>query len=81
MKLSAFEVAVRGGMRVQPETLRRAVIFLDIDGVLQRPPHYRAGEVKEYLESHPEIERLVIIDDRYREEFDELLPEQFVHTA
>ena len=45
------------------------------------PPHYRAGEVKEYLESHPEIERFVIIDDGYREEFDELFPEQFVHTG
>ena len=45
------------------------------------PPHYRAGEVKEYVESHPEIERFVIIDDGFREEFDELFPEQFVHTG
>ncbi len=44
------------------------------------PPHYRAGEVKEYVQSHPEIERFVIIDDGFREEFDELFPEQFVHT-
>ena len=44
-------------------------------------PHYRAGEVKEYVDSHPEIERFVIIDDGFREEFDELLPEQFVHTG
>ena len=28
----------------------------EIDG----PPHYRAGEVKEYLDSHPEIERFVV---------------------
>ncbi len=49
----------------------------EIDG----PPHYRAGEVKEYLESHPEIDRFVIIDDGYRHEFDELFPEQFVHTG
>ena len=49
----------------------------EIDG----PPHYRAGEVKEYLDSHPEIERFVIIDDGFREEFDELFPEQFVHTG
>ena len=44
-------------------------------------PHYRAGEVKDYLDSHPEIERFVIIDDGYRKEFGELFPEQFVHTA
>lgn len=49
----------------------------EIDG----PPHYRAGEVKEYLDSHPEIERFVIIDDGFRLEFDELFPEQFVHTG
>ena len=30
---------------------------------------------------HPEIERFVIIDDGFREEFDELFPEQFVHTG
>lgn len=44
-------------------------------------PHYRAGEVKDYLDSHPEIERFVIIDDGYRKEFDELFPEHFVHTG
>ena len=44
------------------------------------PPLYRAGEVKEYLESHPEIERFVIIDDGFRKEFEELFPEQFVRT-
>ena len=49
----------------------------EIDG----PPHYRAGEVKEYLDSHPEIGRFVIIDDGYRHEFDELFPDQFVHTG
>ena len=48
---------------------------------LDGPPHYRAGEVKEYLESHPEIERFVIIDDGYGHEFGELFPEQFVHTG
>ena len=46
----------------------------------QGPPHYRAGEVKQYLDTHPEIERFVIIDDRYRTEFDQLFPDQFVHT-
>ena len=49
----------------------------ELDGA----PHYRAGEVKEYLESHPEIERFVIIDDGYGYEFGELFPEQFVHTG
>ena len=49
----------------------------EIDG----PPHYRAGEVKEYVDSHPEIERFVIIDDGFRGEFDELFAEQFVHTG
>ena len=44
------------------------------------PPHYRAGEVKDYLDAHPGIERFVIVDDGYRKEFDELFPEQFVHT-
>ncbi len=43
-------------------------------------PHYRAGEVKDYLDSHPEIERFVIIDDNYRSQFDALFPEYFVHT-
>ena len=47
---------------------------------LDGPPHYRASEVKEYLDSHPEIERFVIIDDGYGHEFGELFPEQFVHT-
>ena len=46
-----------------------------------RPPHYRAGEVKQYLDTHSEIERFVIIDDGYRTEFDGLFPEQFVHTG
>ena len=45
------------------------------------PPHYRAGEVKDYLDAHPEIERFVIIDDGYRKEFEELFPEQFVYTG
>ena len=45
------------------------------------PPHYRAGEIKEYLEAHPAIDRFVIIDDGFAWEFDELYPEQFVHTG
>ena len=43
-------------------------------------PHYRAGEVKQYLDTHPEIERFVIIDDRYRDKFDRLFAENFVET-
>ena len=43
-------------------------------------PHYRAGEVKQYLDAHPDIERFVIIDDRYRDKFDRLFPDHFVHT-
>lgn len=43
-------------------------------------PHYRAGEVKEYLDTHPGIAPFVIVDDRYREEFERLFPDQFVHT-
>ena len=41
-------------------------------------PHYRAAEVKDYLDAHPEIERFVIVDDGYGWEFNELFPEQFV---
>jgi hypothetical protein len=47
----------------------------------QGAPHYRAGEVKQYLDTHPEIERFVIIDDGYRAEFDQLFPDHFVHTG
>ncbi len=45
------------------------------------PEYSRAGEVREYLEAHPEIERFVIIDDGYRDEFEKLYPEQFVYTS
>ena len=44
-------------------------------------PLYRAGEVQEYLDTHPEIGRFVIIDDGYRHEFDQLFPDQFVNTG
>ena len=36
--------------------------------------------MKQYLDSHPEVERFVIIDDRYRDKFDRLFAEHFVHT-
>ena len=47
----------------------------------QGPPHYRAAAVKQYLDTHPEVERFVIMDDRYRKEFDRIFPDQFVHTT
>ena len=43
-------------------------------------PHYRAGEVKDYLDAHPEVERFVIVDDGYGREFNALFPDQFVRT-
>ena len=45
------------------------------------PPRYRMGEVQDYLDAHPEIERFVIIDDGYRQEFEEQFREQFVYTT
>ena len=53
----------------------------DKTGESEGPPHYRAGEVKSYLDAYPEVERFVIIDDRYRKEFGELFPEHFVYTG
>ena len=53
----------------------------DKTGESEGPPHYRAGEVKDYLDAHPEVGRFVIIDDGYGKEFDELFPEQFVYTG
>ena len=50
----------------------------DKTGECGSAPHYRAGEVKDYLDAHPEIERFVIVDDGYGWEFNELFPEQFV---
>ena len=55
-------------------------LVVDRTGAPHNAPHYRAGEVKQYLDAHPEIERFVIIDDRYRKEFDRLFPDHFVHT-
>ena len=45
------------------------------------PPHYRAGEVRDYLDAHPGVERFVIVDDGYKWAFNELFPEQFVNTG
>ena len=53
----------------------------DMTRTVEGAPHYRAGEVKVYLDTHPEIKRFVIIDDRYRKEFDELFPDRIVHTG
>ncbi len=41
-------------------------------------PYYRAGEVKEYIDSSSDIERFVIIDDGYSDSYEILFPEQFV---
>jgi len=53
----------------------------DVTADTEGPPLYRAAEVKDYMEAHPEIGRFVIIDDRYRREFDQVYPDQFVHTG
>ncbi len=52
----------------------------DKTGERYEAPHYRAGEVKDYLDAHPEIQKFVIIDDNYGTEFNSLFPEQFVNT-
>ncbi len=52
----------------------------DMTNETSRAPHYRAGEVKEYIDAHPEIERFVIFDDSYKKEFDQLFKDQFVCT-
>ena len=36
--------------------------------------------IREYLDTHPEMERLVIIDDQYKRELEEMLPGKHVHT-
>ena len=53
----------------------------DKTGKSEGAPRYRMGEVKDYLDAHPEIERFVIIDDRYRKEFEQLFSDQFVYTT
>ena len=40
----------------------------------------RAEEIREYLDTHPEIARFVIVDDQYQQEFEELFPGKHVHT-
>ncbi len=58
--------------------LHRRVV--DMTNESSAAPWYRAGEVKEYLDSHPEIGRFVILDDGYENEFNQLYREQFVCT-
>ena len=41
----------------------------------------RAEEIREYLDSHPGIERFVIIDDQYKHEFGKFFPGRHVHTG
>jgi len=45
-----------------------------------KAPLYRAGEVRQYIEEHPEIERFVILDDRYGDNFQSIYPQNFVYT-
>jgi len=40
---------------------------------------YRCGQVTEYLQEHPEIEKFVILDDAYVRDFSEKYPQQFVY--
>ena len=41
----------------------------------------RAGEIREYLDTHPEIDRFVIIDDQFKRELEEMFPGKHVHTG
>jgi len=43
-------------------------------------PLFRAGEVKQYVDTHPEIERFVIFDDQESRQFNSVYPDNFVHT-
>ncbi len=54
----------------------------DKTGTGGKEPYYRAGEVKEYLDSNPDIERFVIIDDDYyySTAYAKLFPGKFVKT-
>lgn len=38
----------------------------------------RAFEVAEYLKENPDIDKFVILDDRYKKQFEELFPEHFI---
>jgi hypothetical protein len=39
----------------------------------------RCGEIEEYLKTHPDIEKFVILDDYHVSDFEEHYPEQFVY--
>ena len=41
----------------------------------------RAEQIREYLDTHPEIERFVIVDDQYKRELEEMFPGKHVHTS
>ena len=47
----------------------------------QGPLRDRAGEIREYLDTHREIERFVIVDDQYQQELEEMFPGKHVHTG
>ncbi len=40
---------------------------------------YRDGEVAKYLEENPDVDRFVIFDDRYTQEFEKSFPDAFVY--
>ena len=40
----------------------------------------RAEEIREYLDTHPEIARFVIVDDQYQQEFEERFPGKHMYT-
>ncbi len=40
---------------------------------------YRDGEVARYLEDNPDVDRFVIFDDRYSQEFEERYPDNYVY--
>jgi hypothetical protein len=40
----------------------------------------RCEEIEEYLRTHPEVEKFVILDDYHVEDFEKRFPEQFVYS-
>ncbi len=40
---------------------------------------YRCGQVTEYLDQNPDVERFVILDDSHTKDFGETYPDQFVY--
>ncbi len=58
----------------------------DLDGYIvgeipQISGKFRCGEVEEYMNRHPEIERFVILDDAYVQNFEARYPRNFVYCS